>query len=545
MRRKSSRNHSRRNHALSVGVPFIAILILSVAFVALAQMPCVGRESSQHAVTPAQLAPDAQKPQVHFAKAVTYSSGPGEGPSAASVAIADLNGDGKLDLAVVNSGLGTVAVLLGNGDGTFQTAVPYSTGGGNPNAVAIGDVNGDGKPDIVVANAADQSGSAGSVSVLLSNGDGTFQAPVTYSAWAANSVAIADVNGDGYPDLVVADDCGGVDCNSDGVSVLLNNGDGTFQPAVTYGVPGYLAVSVAVADVNNDGKPDLLVANDCLDFSCQTGSVVVLLGNGDGTFQPGTAYAAGVGATSLAVADLNGDGNPDLVVADMGVWPNTYGEVSVLLGNGDGTFQPVVTYSSGAGGAYSVAVADVNGDGKPDIVVADEGGKSYKTGVVGVLLGNGDGTFQKAFRYSSGGGPPEWWSTSSIAIGDVNGDGRPDLVVVDQCFSDCSDGGVGVLLNKTTRAITTTTVTSSPNPSQVGQTVTFTATVSSTRPIPDGQIVAFSTGKTKLGTATTTNGIASLNTSFSKAKTYPIKASYAGSGFFAASSGTMKQVVEQ
>ncbi len=127
----------------------------------------------------------------------------------------------------------------------------------------------------------------------------------------------------------------------------------------------------------------------------------------------------------------------------------------------------------------------------------------------------------------------------------MNGDGRPDLVVVDWCFSDCSDGGVGVLLNKTPRAITTTTVTSSPNPSQVGQTVTFTATVSSTRPIPDGQIVAFSTGKTKLGTATTTNGVASLNTSFSKAKTYTIKASYAGGGFFAASSGTMKQVVEQ
>jgi len=510
-------------------------------------MPGAGPESSQHAVIPAQLASDAQKPQVIFGKAVTYSSGLGEWPFAASVAIADLNGDGKLDLAVVNGDLGTVAVLLGNGDGTFQTAVPYSTGGGNPNAVVIADVNGDGKPDMVVANCADgcQSGDEGSVSVLLGNGDGTFQAPVSYSAWVADSVAIADVNGDGYPDLVGADYCLDGSCNSGGVSVLLNNGDGTFQPAVSYGVPGYIAVSVAVADVNNDGKPDLLVANDCLDFSCESGSVVVLLGNGDGTFQPGTAYTAGVAATSLAVADLNGDGHPDLVVADMGVWPNTYGAVSVLLGNGDGTFQPAVTYSSGAGGAYSVAVADVNGDGKPDIVVADEGGKSYKTGVVGVLLGKGDGTFQKAVRYSSGGGTPDWYSTSSIAIGDVNGDGRPDLVVVDQCFSYCSDGGVGVLLNKTARAITTTALTSSPNPSQVGQTVTFTATVSSTRPIPDGQIVAFSTGKTKLGTATTTNGVASLNTSFSKAKTYTIKASYAGGGFFGASSGTMKQVVEQ
>jgi uncharacterized protein (DUF2141 family) len=496
------------------------------------------------------MATDAQKPQVLFAKAAIYSSGPGEWPFADSVAVGDLNGDGKLDLAIGNSGLGTVAVLLGNGDGTFQTAVPYSTGGGTPNAVVIADVNGDGKLDLVVANCSGDgcpSEEEGSVSVLRGNGDGTFQAAVSYSVWSVGSVAVADVNGDGYPDLVAANDCQGVNCNNNGVSVLLNNGDGTFQPAVTYGVPGYISYSVAIADVNHDGKPDLLVANYCLDFSCESSSVVVLLGNGDGTFQPGTAYASGYASTSLAVADLNGDGHPDLVVADMGVWPNTYGEVSVLLGNGDGTFQPVVTYSSGAGGAYSVAVADVNGDGKPDIVVAEGGGKSYKTGVVGVLLGNGDGTFQKAVRYSSGVGttPPDWYSTSSIAIGDVDGDGRPDLVVVDWCFSECSDAGVGVLLNKTTRAITTTVLTSSPNPSRTGQTVTFTATVSSTRPIPDGQIVAFSTGQTKLGTATTTNGVASLNTSFSKAKTYTIKASYAGSGFFGASSGTMKQVVEQ
>ena len=535
------------NDSLSIVGPFIAILILSVALGALAQMSGAGSESSQHAVIPAQLASDA--PQVLFAKAVTYSSGPGEGPFADSVAIADLNGDGKLDLAVVNGYLGTVAVLLGNGDGTFQTAVPYSTGGGFPNAVAIADVNGDGKADIVVANCgADgcQSGDEGSVSVLLGKGDGTFQAPVSYSAWVPDSVAIADVNGDGYPDLVVADYFQDGSGNSGGVSVLLNNGDGTFQPPVSYGVPGYIAVSVAVADVNNDGKPDLLVANDCLDFSCKSGSVVVLLGNGDGTFQPGTAYTSGVAATSLAVADLNGDGHPDLVVADMGVWPNTYGAVSVLLGNGDGTFQPAVTYSSGAGGAYSVAVADVNGDGKPDIVVADEGGKSYETGVVGVLLGNGDGTFQKAVLYSSGVGttPPAWYSTSSIAIGDVNGDGRPDLVVADQCFSDCSDGGVGVLLNSF-KVTTTTALTSSPNPSQVNQSVLFTATVSSARPIPDGQIVTFKNGAQRLGTGTTTNGVATLTAAFSKANTYSINASYARSGFLGASSGTVKQVVDK
>ncbi len=156
-----------------------------------------------------------------------------------------------------------------------------------------------------------------------------------------------------------------------------------------------------------------------------------------------------------------------------------------------------------------------------------------------MLLGNGDGTFQSPQKFSSGG-----YEGSAIAIGDVNGDGRPDLIVTNACGSGCgTDGSVAVLLNETYYA-SKTGLTSSPNPSQVNQTVTFTATMTSTPPVPNGEVVTFYNGKTELGTGATTNGVATLNTSFSKAKTYTIKAKYPGDAFHKASSGTVK-LVEQ
>ncbi len=282
-----------------------------------------------------------------------------------SVAVADVNGDGHPDLLVANqcadsntcSNGGTVGVLLGNGDGTFQPAVIYNSGGEYAYSVAVADVNGDGHLDLLVVNQCASSSSCdngGTVSVLLGNGDGTFQTAVSYNSGGeyAYSIAAADVNGDGYPDLLVANQCANSsNCLNGGASVLLGNGDGTFQAAVTYNSGGEYAFSVAVADVNGDGHPDLLVANDCASSSnCSNGTLSVLLGNGDGTFQAAVSYNSGdLYAKSVAVADVNGDGYPDLLVASLCANRSncTGGAVDVLLGNGDGTFQTAVSYGSG------------------------------------------------------------------------------------------------------------------------------------------------------------------------------------------------------
>jgi hypothetical protein len=333
----------------------------------------------------------------------------------------------------------------------FLPLATYGSGGYAVN-IALTDVNRDGKPDLVVANCdesssicdAGGSGSgSGSVGVLLGNGDGTFQPAVVYNSggFGANSVAVADVNGDGKPDLVVSN-CGSEsDCFGTGlVGVLLGNGDGTFQPATTYATGGAYsgagAGMVAVADVNGDGKPDLLVSNG--GAGGLFGSVGVLLGNGDGTFQPAVDYAAfgngesDIGAVSVAVADVNGDGKLDLVVGGRCSAVDNCGNlIAVLLGNGDGTFQSPTTFPSDDPLQSSVAVGDVNGDGNPDLLVAN-----LSSGTVGVMLGNGNGTFKPIVNYSVGasfsGGP------MSVTASDVNGDGKLDLLA--------SSGGMRLLL---------------------------------------------------------------------------------------------------
>ena len=402
-----------------------------------------------------------------FQPAVTYDSG---GFSAESLAVADINGDGEPDLLVANTCVsdgacvdGSVGVLLGNGDGTFQTAKSYGSDGTGASSIAVKDVNGDGKPDLVVANACGNDGEygcmIGSLGVLLGNGNGTFRAAVNYASggYEADAVAVGDVNGDGNPDLVVANQCGNSG-NCDGVvGVLLGNGDGPFQPVVTYDSGGYDAESVAVADVNGDGKPDLVVANLCASSVCTNGGVVgVLLGNGNGTFQTPMSYGSGgQDAESVAVADLNGDGKLDLVVA------NGNGNVGVLLGNGDGTFQGPMNYGSGGASASSVVVADVNGDGKPDLVVANHCASSNcADGSVGVLLGNGDGTFQAAVSYSSGG-----VYTDALVLGDLNKDGRLDVVVASEYSTgSATTGSVGVLLGNGDGTFQAAVITSTPTP---------------------------------------------------------------------------------
>ena len=327
-----------------------------------------------------------------------------------SLAVGDFNGDGQPDLAVANFDSDDVSILLGKGDGDFQSAVTYRTGV-HPVFVAVGDLNGDAQPDLVVANEGD--GSSGDVSVLLGKGDGTFLAAVNYGAGLnPHSVTVGDFNSDGNFDLAVANE------TSANVSVLLGRGDGTFQPAVNY-CAGSNPESAVVADFNGDGRPDLVVANagSFVAYMPRTGgSLSVLLGNGDGTFQAAVNYAVRTYPQSVAVGDFNGDGKPDLAVANRD--PEsiyTGGSVSVLLGKGDGNFQPAVIYDAGPG-PRSAKVSDFNNDGKLDLVIANADG-------VAVLLGKGDGTFKSRVNYAAGLQP------SSVAVGDFNNDGRPDLAV--------------------------------------------------------------------------------------------------------------------
>jgi hypothetical protein len=387
-----------------------------------------------------------------------------------SVAVGDFNGDGRMDLVAANflltNVLGTVSILLGNGDGTFQTHQEFAShaSSGNPMSVAVGDLNGDGKPDVVVA----QLGSTPArnvrvVSVLLGNGDGTLQAPQTYFSGSSTCVVIADFNGDGVPDLAVADGVynlvrlmlgngdgtlqavrtfgpGGFrvavgDVNGDGVpdlavirpgAVLLGNGDGTFQAPLTFTV-GCVLVDVAGGDFNGDGLRDLAVACEGNFANGDPGHVALMLGNGDGTFQPARGLTAG---SVLAVGDFNGDAFSDLAVAN-----SNQDTVTVLLSNGDGTFQAPLTFAAGAY-PYFVAVSDFNTDGNVDLAVADLGYNtcspecSSTSSGVSVLLGNGDGTFEPAFMIDR----TDW--TRHVAAGDFNGDRLPDLAIVNSSPSN-------------------------------------------------------------------------------------------------------------
>lgn len=486
-----------------------------------------------------------------FLPVATYDPG---GHATVFVAVADVNGDGKLDVVVANycdfipggtcSYEGTVGVLLGNGDGTFQPAVTYASGAEFAVGIAIADVNGDGNPDLIVAHNCGLPYCSGDLGLLLGNGDGTFQpaASLASGTLGARAVAIADVNADGKPDLVVV---GGASVNSnDGaVGVLLGNGDGTFQKPVIYNPGGQSAEFVAISDVNGDGEPDLLVANGCVaNNNCGQGAVAVMLGNGDGTFHAPVQYpSGGVYPMSLSVADLNGDGKLDVVTANNEKTGGGGGaEVGVLLGNGDGTFQSATSYYAGGVPIYwftAAAVADVNDDGKPDLVVASGCPPSncQNEGVVGVLLGNGDGTFQPAMTFNSGGYLSGW-----VAVGDVNRDGRPDVLVASPCETVCAfftlaEGSLGVLLNDSgPQTLTTTALTSAPNPSVYGQAVTFTAQVTSDAGTPTGTVQIFN-GATVVGAGTLVNGSVSIPVSALPAGADSITASYLGGGGFAAS----------
>jgi hypothetical protein len=350
------------------------------------------------------------------------------------VATADLNNDGNLDIVEAGGGTGVgITVLLGSSHGVFGSPISTAVGCGQANSggvtyVALGDVSGDGKVD-VVANMTNSGGGCpnNEVAVLVGLGSGKFKAPVYYSTGVtvqSYSISLADLNGDGKLDMVVS--------NADGsLSVLLNKGKGVYGAAtVIAGASGADAGNMVIGDFNKDGKLDIAVTN------YSRTAINLLLGNGDGTFKPPTINPSPINPIALAAGDFNKDGKLDLALTS---W-NDEGALTIFTGNGDGTFTVGTTYkfntwaqcNLGAGfNPYWISAADLNQDGKLDLAIAlqittcgQEYYGEYSFGAAVVFTGRGDGTFNLDRGPWLGG-----VDNSGIALGDFNSDGMIDMAV--------------------------------------------------------------------------------------------------------------------
>jgi phospholipase C len=327
------------------------------------------------------------------------------GTAPVGIARGDFNGDGKIDLAVANSGSNRVSILLGNGNGTFTLKSSPATGG-TPVAIATGDFNGDGKLDLAVAN---QGGST--LTIGLGNGDGTFTATSSPVITGLGPVAVqtGDFNKDGCLDLITANFTENLG------SVMTGDGDGTFTIENAGAVTGNSPVSIAVGDFTGDGILDMAI------LSSVDKTVSILPGVGDGTFGFTGTVAVGNSPSSIVAADFNGDGKLDLAVANKA--DNT---ISILQGSGTGTFTSAGTVSTGTGPNW-LGVGDFNGDGKLDLVSVNT-----TADTVSLMLGNGNGTFQTHQDSATGSTP------NSAVVGDFNGDGRLDLAVTNNAANSVS-----------------------------------------------------------------------------------------------------------
>ncbi len=333
----------------------------------------------------------------------------------------DFNGDGRPDIVAVNNGSSDVSILLGRGDGNFATEVRYAVGDA-PRAAVTGDFNGDGRQDLAVTNQ-----DTLDVSILIGNGDGTFQPQKRYAAGDMPAgIATADFDGDHHLDLAVTNAT-----YDGGVSILLGTGTGTFLAPNRFAA-GKNPNVIVVGDFNEDSLPDLAVVNfDGSNSFDSDGSI--LLNLGQGAFAPARRFSVGVHPTSIAAADFDHDGHLDVAVANYG--PHGAGgffqsDVSVLLGNGTGSFERGNAHIGHTVGPWSIATADVNGDSNEDLVVAD-----YDAGQMVIFPGAGNGTFLSSYGVRSGN------FTRAVAIADFNADGRPDLAVA------LSSDAVAAMLN--------------------------------------------------------------------------------------------------